>query len=102
MGPDLTTTYSRLGDAIATWPDNFPPMQAIYTAKPLTAQERADLSAFFKASVADQRPAQSVVVLFGLAVLGILAFLGLAHLLWRRRLGAVRRPLVARQSPRSL
>ncbi|HJN65990.1 MAG TPA: c-type cytochrome [Pirellulales bacterium] len=44
-GPDLTNAYRKFGDVMTYWPENVAPMKSIYTAKPLTPQEKADLSA---------------------------------------------------------
>ncbi|MBP85135.1 MAG: hypothetical protein CMJ64_00190 [Planctomycetaceae bacterium] len=47
-GPDLTNAYRKFGDVMAYWPENVDPMKSIYSAKPLTPNEKAHLSAAFK------------------------------------------------------
>lgn len=101
MGPNLTGTYARLGDAMITWPETVLPMRAIYSEKPLTDQEKAHLLAFFRSGPVGQRPTQAVWQLTGLAVGAVALLLSLTHLVWRRRLGEVRRPMVAGQRGRS-
>jgi cytochrome c2 len=51
LGPDLTNVYGRMGDvgltsSLSTLP--FPSMQGIFNTRPLTAQEQADLFAYFQ------------------------------------------------------
>ena len=94
LGPDLTGTYAKLGDAMITWPANFDPMKPIYSKRPLTEQEKADLLAFFKSADVTEREVAQVVQLFGLAVAGVVVIAVFTHLIWRRRLRGVRRPLV--------
>ncbi|MEK7777900.1 MAG: cytochrome c [Chloroflexota bacterium] len=100
LGPDLTGAYDKFKDAIVTWPGNVPPMQAIYSGKPMTEQEKAHLLAFFTAGV-EQRPTQAVWQLTGLAITGGIILLAIAGLVWRRRLRNVRRSMVAGQEHRS-
>lgn len=100
LGPDLTGSYSRLGDAMITWPENFAPMKAIYSEKPLTEQEKAHLLAFFQSGSLGQRSTQAVWQLTGLAVAGVAVVLITASIIWRRRLSNVRRPMVTGQGRR--
>jgi mono/diheme cytochrome c family protein len=100
LGPDLTGAYARLGDALITWPESVLPMQAIYSEKPLTADERANLLAFVQDAAVAQRPTQAVWQLAGLAVAGVAILLGLSHVIWRQRIHKVRQPMVARQRTR--
>ena len=97
LGPDLTGSYGRLGDALITWPQTTAPMAAIFSEKPLTPEEEADLLAFFEAASVSQRPSQAIWQLTGLAVVGMAIFAGSAQLVWRRRLKKVRQPMVAGQ-----
>jgi mono/diheme cytochrome c family protein len=101
LGPDLTGAYEKYGgakglDAVLE-SVAFPTMAPIFSSKPLTAEERADLVAFLAAAPDKERPAdaaRNLVVLSGMVVIGLGA-IGLG--VWRRRLGGVRKPLVNRQ-----
>lgn len=100
LGPDLTEAYSRYGAAglvsvLANMP--FPTMNPIFSKRLLTPEEQAHLRAFLQQAVAE-RPTQAVGQLALLAVAGLVVLLVLAHLIWRHRLTAVRRPLVGRVS----
>ncbi len=96
LGPDLTNVHTRYGaDGLAATLRSlpFPTMQGIFTDKPLTDNEVADLYAYFVQT--DQIGAQSVgytFVLIGLGGCLLLAFL--SHLIWRKRLTGVRIPLL--------
>lgn len=101
LGPDLTTVVSRYGGVAAV--DAFvrgtptPTMSAVWRRTPLTDQERANVVAFLAQATMNQRPAQLIWKLLLLAVLGLAVLLGLASVVWRRRLaGGVRRPMIAR------
>ncbi len=100
LGPDLTGSYSKLGDALITWPRTVAPMAAIFSDKPLTPEEEADLLAFFEAASVAQRPSQAIWQLSGLALAGLVVFAVIAQLVWRRRLNKVREPMVAGQASR--
>lgn len=97
LGPDLTTTYSRLGDAMITWPEAMAPMAPIFTANPLTDSEKADLLAFFKQKAAgtDQSASGPVGLLLGLSIIGVIVLAAIVSLVWRRRIIAVREPMVS-------
>lgn len=97
MGPDLTTTYNRLGDAMITWPEAMAPMTPIFTANPLTDSEKTDLLAFFKAKAAgtDQSASGPVGLLLGLSIIGVVVLAAVVSLVWRRRIIAVRAPMVS-------
>lgn len=97
VGPDLTTTYSRLGDAMITWPEALAPMKAIFTSEPLTDSEKADLLAFFKAKAAgpEQSASGPVGLLLGLSIIGVIVLTALISVVWRRRIIAVREPMVS-------
>jgi mono/diheme cytochrome c family protein len=100
LGPDLTGAYAKFGDALITWPENVPPMDAIFSSKPLTSEEKADLLAFFESADVTQRSTEVIWQLVGLATAGVLVFAGLAALVWRRRLAKVRQPMVTSQESR--
>lgn len=99
LGPDLTGAYKKYGGAqgltSALTAMTFPTMAPIFTGKPLTVTERADLVAFLAAAPTKERAAGAagklIVLSVGLAVLIVLAALAF----WRRRLTGVRRPLVS-------
>lgn len=97
MGPDLTSTYSRLGDAMITWPQAMAPMQAIFSEDPLTDTEKADLLAFFKAKAAGEDLSASgpVAMLLGLSILGAVVLAVILSVVWKKRLISVRAPMVS-------
>jgi len=79
----------------------FPTMQPIFANQPLTPQEVADLVAFIAAAPQQGAAATSSTGKFiglAFAVIGGLVLLSLV--VWRRRLIAVRRPLVSRSTSR--
>lgn len=98
-GPDLSAIYENYGEeGIASILESlpFPSMEAIFAKRPLTAAERADLLAFFARTAKLSEPPSpgllTLQVIFGIAVLLIITLL-----IGRRRMGAVRRPLVGKQ-----
>lgn len=100
MGPDLTPAYGKYKEALLTWPNNVPPMQAIFSANPLTPQEQADLVAFLESAAVPQRAASRIWQLAVLAVIGAILLLIAAQLVWRRRLTSVRESLVRKATKR--
>jgi mono/diheme cytochrome c family protein len=104
LGPDLTAAYAKYGGAqglagiLGTIA--FPTMQPIYGDQPLTEAEVSNLVAFLAQAPAAERPVGSVGILIGIAVGAILFFGVIAYLVWKRRLVAVRRPLVHPPEPR--
>lgn len=97
LGPDLTGAYSKLGDALVLWPETTDPMRPIFLSKPLTESEKADLLAFFVSTDVTKRSTEVIGQLIGLAVVGVVVFAVLIQLIWRRRLIAVREPMVSSQ-----
>lgn len=100
LGPDLTATFGKFGQAglapiLATTP--FPTMRPIFARHPLTPDEQGHLMAFFQQAAVAERPAEIVGQLALLAVAGAVVLLLLAQLIWRRRLSAVRQPLLGRR-----
>jgi len=101
LGPDLTAEVTRLGGAagldafVAGTPT--PTMRAVWSQRPLTAEERASVVAFLAQAGVSQRPAEAIWQLAGLAVLGVVILLAIAALNWRNRLRfGVRRPMMAK------
>lgn len=105
LGPDLTGAVAKFGGPrgltafLAGIPT--PTMNAVWRGRPLTGQETAHIIAFLGQAPLEQRPVQAVWRLSALAAAGLVVLLGLGHLVWRRRLSAVRRPMVARATKRS-
>jgi mono/diheme cytochrome c family protein len=101
LGPDLTTLVARFGGAaavdalVAGIPT--PTMRAVWSQRPLTTEERANVVAFLAQAGVSQRPAQAIWQLGVLAALGLVILLAVAALNWRKRLRfGVRRPMMAR------
>ncbi len=99
LGPDLTNVHDRYGEAglaAALTGLPFPTMRGVFAEKPLTEDEAAHLFAYFAQS--SQRTSEPVNLSFVLiGVGGFLLLLLLSQLIWRKRLRAVRAPLVGRQ-----
>jgi len=98
LGPDLSQTYADYGEegitpVLAAFP--FPSMKPVYDARPLTPEEQGHIKAFLRVS-AEGEPSgeKGWFLLLGLG--GFLLVTGLAHILWRKRLSEVRRPLLRR------
>ena len=102
IGPDLTGSYAKYGEGLAATLTAvaFPSMQPVFAGQPITEQEAADLAAFLAQAPEAQRSAGAVGKLAALGVGGAAALVALALLIWRRRLIAVRRPLVTRANSR--
>lgn len=100
LGPDLTPSFNKYGgDAGLTSFLNSVPtvtMNAVWVRQPLTPQEQANLVAFLKQVSVTERQIDAVGQLAGLAVVGMIVLLLIAQLYWRKRLVAVRRPMVQR------
>jgi mono/diheme cytochrome c family protein len=97
LGPDLTGAYAKLGDAMILWPETSQTMQPIFSSKPLTPDEKVDLLAFFSSTDVTKRSTEVIGQLIGLAVVGVVVIGVLTQLIWRRRLSAVRAPMVSSQ-----
>ena len=104
LGPDLTGAFGKYGgeqglqgvlEAVA-----FPTMTPIFSRKPLTAEERADLVAFLERAATAERPGSQAGKLVALSVAVAAAIVVLALVIWRRRLGGVRRGLLDRATGR--
>ena len=99
LGPDLTSAFDSYGDlglAGVLADIAFPTMQPIYADHALTSDEQMHLRTFLQASSARQST-QPLALLFVLAGGGFVTLMLLTHVVWRRRLGGVRRSLVERK-----
>lgn len=100
LGPDLTPAYTKYGGDAGTvsFLNGVPTvtMNAVWSKNPLTPQEQADLVAFLKQISVTERPIDLVGQLAIIAAIVAIIFLVIAQVYWRRRLVAVRRPLVQR------
>lgn len=98
LGPDLTDSFAKYGGAtgLNAVLENvaFPTMIPIFSRKPLTASERTDLVAFLEQAPDQERSSNAVLGLLGLSLAVVALLAGAALLIWRRRLGGVRKPLV--------
>ncbi|MFQ5943918.1 MAG: c-type cytochrome [Anaerolineales bacterium] len=99
LGPDLTKVQDRYGEAgLAAALEGlpFPSMRGVFAEKPLTEDEAANLFSYFaQASQRTSEPVNLSFVLIGSG--GFLLLLLLSQLIWRKRLRAVRTPMVGRQ-----
>lgn len=100
MGPDLTNVASRIGtQGVATALETlyFPTMAPLFSAHPLTTQERHDVAAFLEAPTTNPEREALVTIGIGAAaiVIGVvfLAFTGFAG---RSRVRSVRLAMLAR------
>ena len=94
-GPDLSGLYAEYGEeGVAGALDSlaFPSMEAIYATRPLTDEERLDLTAYF-AQAAEQQ-ASPATSLAGKILLGVVIVFAIVALMGLRRLKGVRQPLV--------
>ncbi len=93
LGPDLTATWENFGPAglqpvLTTL--YFPTMVPVFSARPMTAGELADLAAFFRAAGSHPPSKGTTGRLAVLAAAGVVVLLLAARLAWPRRLGSVR------------
>jgi hypothetical protein len=96
LGPDLTQIYTDYGEegitsVLAAFP--FPSMKPVYEARPLTPEEQANLKAFLRVS-SEREPEEEKGRFLLLGLGGFLLVTGVAHIVWRKRLTEVRRPLI--------
>ncbi len=97
-GPDLTALFADYGEegVVGVLEDlSFESMNAIYSERPLTEAEQADLVAFFS-SVSQGETAHTGLALALHTAMATVFFLVLIGLLGWRRLQGVRKPLVER------
>jgi len=96
-GPDLTALFNDYGEegvvAVLEDPSSFTSMEAIFTDRPLTEDEIADLAAFF-ATMTDNEAADIGAGLAGHAFIGTIILMIIFGAFGWRRFIAVRRPLV--------
>ncbi len=104
LGPDLNAVFERLNGrkGLATWlsAPATPTMQAVFMDQPLDSEEILPLVAYFsELALAPPETGQAATLIFILLGLtGTAAALVLFDITWRKRLRAVRRPLVHRLS----
>lgn len=98
VGPDLTGSYTKYGSGpletvLSTL--YFPTMNALFTGRAPTPEERRDLTAFLQRSAALPPPSSLSPELVAASLAGALALLGVAWAVWRGRLRGVRQGIVA-------
>lgn len=99
LGPGLSMAYQTLGpDGVDVTLQTlfFPTMMPLYEKRPLTGPEQQALKALLQGAKPAPTAVSGTLELAGLAAAGFLVLLGLTALAWRRRLRAVRAPLVRR------
>ena len=98
-GPDLSRMYEDFGEegvAAVLGSLEFPSMAAIYASRPLNETEQADLVAYFaRTSQLSVTPDDGKLAL--LVAVGVAIILAFTFVIGRRRMQAVRQPLVERQ-----
>ena len=99
FGPDLTAIHDNYGEEGVAFVledlASFASMTPLYTGRPLTAAEQADLAAFL-AEVAGRAPLQAGSQVVAHGAIGALAVVALLFLFGWKRLKGVRRHLVAK------
>ena len=99
LGPDLTNVSTQrseaeiLGILSNTGTVTSPVMQPIYVTDPLTAEEKADLLAFMKASAGEPETDRELLVL-GISIIGTFGAVIVLGFVYRNRLRSIRRALV--------
>jgi hypothetical protein len=97
LGPDLTETYSKLGDVgldVTLQTLYFPTMVPLFNHRPLTPGEQADLKAFFIGLQSSPAPRDETPVLASLALMGCLILLGITWGFGSPRPDSARRSLL--------
>ena len=97
-GPDLTALFEDYGEEgiVSVLEDlSFESMEAIYSTRPLTDMEKADLVAFFEAVSSGEAPDIGSNLALHVIIVTALFMILIGALGWRRLQG-VRQPLVAR------
>lgn len=102
LGPDLTPAFNKYNGAtgLAAFLAGVPTatMSAVWSQKPLSPQEQANVIAFLQAASVSQRAPQALGQLAVLAIVGLVILLVLAQVVWQRRLKEVRRPMIRSQA----
>lgn len=91
LGPDLTGAYHKFGDAMIKWATDVAPMKPIYAAKPLTAEEKSHLLAFFTTGIG--RATDQIYQLASIGAVGAIMLFLTIHWIWRNRGREVRRTM---------
>ena len=97
LAPDLGAAATLYGPGLPQVLESppFPLMQAVYGARPLTAEETAHLVAFLQNIAQDEASAGTSPLPFPAGGLGgMLVLLVLTGVIWRGRLRGVRKPLI--------
>lgn len=105
LGADLTDILDRYGGeagltAFLANPAT-PTMNAVWSSRSMTGQERADLVAFFGSTSVAVRPPSMLWTLAALAGVVAAVVAGVAAIVWRKRLRGVRKPMVQRATAKS-
>ena len=98
LGPDLSRTYRDYGEeeiASTLAKLDFPSMKPIYDAHPLSPEEQGNIKAFLR-TTAEREPVEETGGLLPFGIGGGILAIGIAHVVWRKRLTEVRRPLLCR------
>ena len=95
LGPDLTGAYESFGDGYIAFLGTGT-MAPIFEDQPLTPQEETDLGAFLALGAGDSEPSSlgAAARFAAIGIGGALVFLALGLVIWRDRLGSVRRRLI--------
>ncbi|MGI9658845.1 MAG: c-type cytochrome [Gaiellaceae bacterium] len=95
VGPDLTRSYERFGDNYIAFLATGT-MAPIFDEQPLTAQEQADLGAFLALGAGESEPSSfgAAARFAAIGIGGALLLLAIGLVIWRDRLGSVRRRMI--------
>ena len=95
VGPDLTGAYERFGDGYIGFLASGT-MASIFDERPLTAQEEVDLTAFMAQAAGDAEPSSigAAARFAGIGLGGFLLLAAIGLVIWRDRLGSVRKRLI--------
>jgi len=102
MGPDLTGVYSKLGpEGLDSAMDTlfFPAMTPLFQYRPLTPNERRDLTAYFEAADRGQ-PTTPTLAIAMISLAGFLLLIAITGFAGRGRVRSVRKALLKRAQVR--
>jgi mono/diheme cytochrome c family protein len=98
LGPDLTKAHSKFKGMITPTLINtsFPTMKGVFSKKTIIDAEVAHLKAYFaETDRLEPKPAMDFTISL-ISIIGFIVLYILTHLIWRKRLTGVRKPLVGR------